>query len=216
MIEDSAQIITDKIFDLIDLNGQSVLEVGCGNGRITSLLVGKPRNLVAIDTNQDDITKAKIAASDADVRLGSGEDLEFSGNSFDVVLFTLSLHHQKSALALNEAKRVLKSKGSVIIIEPVISGEVEKVFSFIDNEDSKILDAQKAIQESGIKIKHSEAFSAKWYFSDKEDLANSLFSYYGFPVNLKTFQKISDHLGMKVDDQPIILKDELIIYLLSK
>ena len=37
----------------------SFLEVGCGNGRITSLLVGKPQKLIGIDPDAEKIKEAR-------------------------------------------------------------------------------------------------------------------------------------------------------------
>ena len=49
MHDNSDRKIADKISQFTHLNDKHVLEVGCGNGRITSLLAGKPKLLVAID-----------------------------------------------------------------------------------------------------------------------------------------------------------------------
>ena len=100
---------------LVDVSGKEVLEIGCGDGRITSQLMGKTKSLVAIDPDLESIAEATIHARGSDVRIGSGEHLEFPSACFDVILFTLSLHHQDSRLALREAERVLRDQGRVLM-----------------------------------------------------------------------------------------------------
>ncbi len=211
MHNDSDIKIADKIFQFADLNNKHVLEVGCGDGRITSLLVGKPKVLIAIDPYVMNIRKAQQQVSGVHFRIGSGENLDFSNDIFDFVIFTLSLHHQDSDVALHEAQRVLKSGGTILIIEPVIDGEVEQVFAVVHNENQEKLVAQQSIQKSGLIIERSEIFYAKWFFDNKEDLCHSIFDYYDKPFNSETAEKIYGLIGPKSENQPIELLDIMVI-----
>jgi 2-polyprenyl-3-methyl-5-hydroxy-6-metoxy-1,4-benzoquinol methylase len=47
------------LFNLADLNGQRVLEIGCGDGRLTWRYAGKAKHVTAIDPFADAITRAK-------------------------------------------------------------------------------------------------------------------------------------------------------------
>ena len=38
-----------KIEEFIELNGKTLLEIGCGDGRLTALLAGKANAITAID-----------------------------------------------------------------------------------------------------------------------------------------------------------------------
>jgi ubiquinone/menaquinone biosynthesis C-methylase UbiE len=103
--------IVDKIFKYADLENKQVLEVGCGDGRISSLMIGKAGKLIAVDPDEEKIRAAGKVIPNAEFPIGSGENLEFSEGCFDIVIFTLSLHHQDSNAALREAKRVRKEEG---------------------------------------------------------------------------------------------------------
>ena len=59
MKTDSDQRIAEKIFQIIDLKDKRVLEVGCGNGRISSLLAPRAEKLIAIDPDKLKIEAAK-------------------------------------------------------------------------------------------------------------------------------------------------------------
>ena len=90
MHDDKATAI--EIDNLVSLENKKVLEIGCGNGRVTAYLVHKPQQLVAIDP---DVARLQIA-NDQFVSVmfvaGEGERLPFDAHTFDVILFTLSLH----------------------------------------------------------------------------------------------------------------------------
>ena len=50
---------SQALFNLVDFKGQSVLEIGCGDGRLTWLYAGKAAHVVAIDPFEEGITQAK-------------------------------------------------------------------------------------------------------------------------------------------------------------
>ncbi|QTA90090.1 class I SAM-dependent methyltransferase [Desulfonema magnum] len=216
MKTDSDQRIAEKILQVADLENKQVLEIGCGDGRITSLMVGKPKQLTAIEPDAEKIREARKKVSGADFRIGSGENLKFPDKCFDLVIFTLSLHHQNSKLAIREAGRVVKDSCNILIIEPVNEGEVERIFAFLRNEDQATLEVQKSISESGLNLEHSEVFHAKWIFENKQDLYQSLFEYYDMSFDADTVLQISDLMGAKLDTCPIVLQDIMIIQSLKK
>jgi len=47
------------LFDLADFNGQRVLEIGCGDGRLTWRYADRAAHVTAIDAFADGITRAK-------------------------------------------------------------------------------------------------------------------------------------------------------------
>ena len=113
-----------KIRQHLALDGKNVLEVGCGDGRVSVMLAPLVRSLVAIDPDEIRLTKARRKVSGVDFRPGSGENLEFSDDTFDIVAFTFSLHHPTRTMALSEERRVLTQGGKALILEPAIEGEM--------------------------------------------------------------------------------------------
>lgn len=216
MHDNSDIIIAEKIFSFTDLRNKRVLEIGCGNGRITSLLVGKPAVLMAIDPDEKEIREARKKVPWADFIVGTGENLAFSDGFFDRVIFTLSLHHQDSELALQESRRVLKDTGEILVIEPMVDGEVERVFAIVHNENRAKADAQRAILKSGLFVVQWEVFYANWFFDKKEDLSEYIFNYYGLPVDAILAGKIFACLGGQEPKRPIKLSDKMIIHALRR
>jgi len=94
--------------------GAEVLDVGCGNGFIAhhlSAILGT--SVVGIDVGHT--TEAPI-----DFRLFDGKQFPMADNSVDAVLFCYVLHHAQDIHAmLNEARRVLRGGGQVVIYEDI-------------------------------------------------------------------------------------------------
>ncbi|BBO74292.1 hypothetical protein DSCW_17090 [Desulfosarcina widdelii] len=216
MKEYSGQKIYENIVKYSELKNKKVLEIGCGTGRISALLSKETKLLVAIDPDENAIEIARDNIPGVDFSVGSGEKLNFADNFFDGVIFTLSLHHQNCRKALREAARVLKKSGNILVIEPVIEGEIERVFAFLHNENNEKILAQQAIMNSDLSIVTSEFFTAKWIFKNEDDLFESIFDYYDMAFDSDVVLKISNFLGEKIKSAPIVLVDKMIIQLLKK
>ena len=124
-----------KIEEFVDLSGREMLEIGCGDGRLSSLLADKVKHLTAIDPDQAMINQACKEISAVDFRVGYGEKLDFNDRSYDIVLFSYSLHHQDCVQALDEAKRVVRDNGSILIIEPSAEGEYTHLVSIFQEDE---------------------------------------------------------------------------------
>ena len=77
------------------LPGATVLEIGCGNGKLTWQYAGLPALLVGIDPKATDLHEAmrKQSASPPNVHFTQavGEALPFPPRYFDLVIFASSL-----------------------------------------------------------------------------------------------------------------------------
>ena len=202
----------------VDLHDQKVLEIGCGEGRVSILLDPKAREYVAIDPDTDSIMKATAAKSKVDFRIGSGEALEFEDASFQVVLFTLSLHHQDSRLALEEAHRVLIENGQLVVLEPAVDGEFQQFFHLFEDETDALVEASDMIARSDFELHNRETFHNVMTFRDQDELCS-------YPFDRKTIhpddrdrilEKLQQLQGPITDGQPIRLHDNIHIFALRK
>ena len=88
---------TDARFDLVDVEGREVLEIGCGDGRLTRRYADRAAHVTAIDPFEDAIERAKerIRATDLpiDFRHVAFEDFAAASDAdgFDVGLLSWSL-----------------------------------------------------------------------------------------------------------------------------
>ncbi len=81
---------------LVSLSRKRVLEIGCGDGRLTWGLAERAGSVVAIDPDRQEITRARRALprglrDRVRFEVGWGESLRFLDGEFDVVVFSWSL-----------------------------------------------------------------------------------------------------------------------------
>ena len=81
---------------LVDLRGLDVLEVGCGEGRLTFELAGDARSWLATDPSAEYVAAARRAvpaALEDRVRfaVAGGAEVESDAAEFDLVFFSWSL-----------------------------------------------------------------------------------------------------------------------------
>ncbi|BBO73223.1 hypothetical protein DSCW_06400 [Desulfosarcina widdelii] len=206
------------IQDFVVLQKQKVLEIGCGEGRMSKFLSHETQRYIAIDPDEKSIEKAKSKNLNIDFRIGTGEALEFEDSSFPIIIFTLSLHHQKSHLALKEAYRVLTEKGHLIILEPLANGEFTQFFNLFEDESESIQDALNSIENCDFKIERKEVFYTVMSFNNLDELINYPFGRKKIKKEdtgriIKTLQQLR---GSLTNVNPIHLYDDSQLFLLRK
>jgi ubiquinone/menaquinone biosynthesis C-methylase UbiE len=79
-----------------DFRGRRVLELGCGDGRLTVSIARDAAHVLAIDPDADVVARARRSlppelADRVAYRVASGKALEIEPHSFDLVVFSWSL-----------------------------------------------------------------------------------------------------------------------------
>jgi ubiquinone/menaquinone biosynthesis C-methylase UbiE len=203
-----------KIAEFVELSGREMLEIGCGNGRLSSLLANKVKSLTAIDPDETMINLAGKEISGVDFRVGYGEKLEFNDESFDIVLFSYSLHHQDYVKALEEAKRVLRDNGSILIIEPSTEGEYTQfVCIFQEDEIDRLSATLSYIKSDKFDIGREEAYFVNYHFKDDKELFYYFMDSYMGESNAGAMEKMKTILGSKKSARPIVIRDKVNIIL---
>lgn len=129
----------------VALKVKVVLEIGCGTGVRSVMMAKKGALVTAIEPNGNDLKVAKEQnAMDAIVyKKGQAQKLDFPSKHFDVVVFTLSLHHvpfAKMQKAIQEGIRVLKPGGYIVFFEPMFKGalfDTESLFGTYDGDERR-------------------------------------------------------------------------------
>src|SRR5665647_134456 len=110
-----------RVFDQLEMKllEMSALEVGCGGGILTEEIAKMGFITTGIDPSEQSLTNAKKHAKDNNLKInyekGTGENLPFQNNSFDVVFCCDVLEHVYDLpKVISEISRVLKNEGIFI------------------------------------------------------------------------------------------------------
>ena len=140
-----------------DIEGGSLLDIGCGAGHHTKNLSLKGFEVTGVDISINGLLQAKAIAESNNVKpdfvLGDSENLPFADQSYDVVLCSLVLHH------FPNRKRILKeiarvSRRYIVAFEVNAYDPISFLRFNIINPTigiSKITRNQRAISPAGLK-----------------------------------------------------------------
>lgn len=93
---DPEGVETGLIHQLVAFRGRRVLELGCGDGRLTWRYARQAGWVVAVDAEEEEVRRARAAIPEVLARkvsllVGEIGRLGFRGRSFDVAVFSYSL-----------------------------------------------------------------------------------------------------------------------------
>lgn len=180
------------------IGNESVLDVGCGDGRITSELASKLKygSVVGIDSSPSMIKFAsKVSSGDKynlSFLVGNAENINYH-EKFDVVVSFACLHWVQDQLRfLTGAKNALKKNGTIIITlypkHPFIWEAIEETANnpfwrkyFYGYENPHICYDVRRYEElsleAGLSIKHLKEQEPVAYFKSKGDMGAFLRSW---------------------------------------
>jgi 2-polyprenyl-3-methyl-5-hydroxy-6-metoxy-1,4-benzoquinol methylase len=92
-VPDVFDVEDGRIEALVDLGGARILEVGCGEGRLTGFAASRAAGVYAFDPNAERVEVARAAVDTDRVRFGvhGAEALDVERETFDVALCGWSL-----------------------------------------------------------------------------------------------------------------------------
>jgi SAM-dependent methyltransferase len=97
-------------------HGQGVLDVGCGPGALTAVLIQRlgAGQVSAVDPSESFVRATRRRCPEAEVQSGVAEDLPYPDGAFDAALAQLVVHFMQDPVAgLREMARVTKDGGVV-------------------------------------------------------------------------------------------------------
>ena len=93
---DPEEAETKVIHELVDFGGKDVLEVGCGDGRMTRRFAGETATVLAFDPKETEIATAKEQTPDTlrskvSFRVADISTIDLPKNAYDVAIISWSL-----------------------------------------------------------------------------------------------------------------------------
>jgi ubiquinone/menaquinone biosynthesis C-methylase UbiE len=198
------------------VEGREILEIGCGDGRLSFRLAKAAKKLIALDPDPEKIKIAKTRtpadlAAKIRFEVGRGEKLGFATHSFDIVVYSLSFHHvERQYDALVEARRVLRPDGTLLIYEPLADGQMQRLFLLFEKEADALAEVYETIEKAGplFSSLKKTCFSIDWTFRDSADLMDYFSKAYGEKAVMEQKDAILSIAGMP----PLVLEDRLVLF----
>lgn len=224
MIQDATNQQIKNIQALFPLAGKTVLEVGCGKGRVTRDLAKSAALVIAADPDTSAIKAArqKLASQNVEFIHSSEGIPPLPELSIDVVIYTLSLHHVPSdqmQASLLKAGTLLKPGGTILILEPADGGtfnEAKSRFKAGSGDEELLKNAAfQAIRTlPGWSLTEKHNFMTEFWFDGEDDFfSNKLPRFGAAPYQqqqeIRAFLQQHDHNGK------IILTAERCLYRLQ-
>jgi len=127
-------LFLEMILSEVDPEGgaTSLLDIGCGDGTLSAALQQRIRSVVGVDVDANAIIEARThCRENAGLKflLGNVEDLTATISpceQFDCVVAIFSLHHVNVDLVLEQARRLVRIGGRLLVID--IFADVKKSF----------------------------------------------------------------------------------------
>ncbi len=106
----------DEVVEFLEGCTGSLLDMGCGNGRHTSIAREMGLDAVGLDASRN-LLKIASEKMDSDFVRGDVKEPPFQDGSFDNVIYVAAIHHlsEGSGKSLREVRRVLKEGGRVLV-----------------------------------------------------------------------------------------------------
>jgi len=101
-------------------DGDTILDVACGNGRLLNMLAGTARvSGYGIDVSEEMVRVAAVENPQLRFVVGTADQMPFDDGMFDLVTVCCAFHHfTRPQKFMAESFRILKPGGRLLIAEP--------------------------------------------------------------------------------------------------
>ncbi|MCK4503295.1 MAG: class I SAM-dependent methyltransferase [Desulfuromonadales bacterium] len=207
------------------LTGATILEIGCGSGRMTVDMAKLAAQMVATDLDAAVLEQAKKNITATNVEFIHTPDgiPDLAKKFVDIVIYTLSLHHipmDMMTTHLQHAGSLLRDNGKIVVVEPGDSGtflEAKQRFGAGSGDETTEKQAAIAAMKNldGWVLHPTHNFFVDFLFTDNTDFfTNKLPNYQNLPA--EEIVELEDFLHHHTTSRGIILTSERYLNLLTK
>jgi len=144
----------DVLGQMVNLSNQAIIELGCGNARLSRSLLERYPNCKVTGLEVDAIQHAKnIFQPQHGIEFveAGAQNVPFPDGTFDLALMLKSLHHVPIHLmdqGLEEVARVLRTGSLFYVSEPIYSGALNDIVRLYNDEGIVRSAAQMALDRA--------------------------------------------------------------------
>lgn len=217
MLRDPDNIERRFLHNLLGPNAGKVLEIGCGDGRLTKDISPFSSSVFALDPDPASLKKARrLQGNGISLILGSGDHVPLADRSVDTVVFSLSLHHHPDPVyALSQARRVLREGGRILVMEPDSGSPFNRCFKLVHNEDEAYEKAAEAINNCSADVVDQGIFTTTTKYDDFSEMVEHLYSYVDSDPVRSQVEAMENTLGSTAKDRPLLLEESTRWWLLA-
>ncbi|MBU2524201.1 class I SAM-dependent methyltransferase [Patescibacteria group bacterium] len=167
--------------------GDKILDVGCGNGRISQLFPSPDYDYTGVDNAENFIAIAKKLHNEAEFIVADIQDLPFKNKKFDHVFNIAVLHHlpdeESRSRGLKEMNRVLKDGGHLYLMVWNLL-EQKKYAQEVKNAKERAKNSDKSIATSprDLIIPWGDQKLPRYYYAFKQEELIGLVKKAGFDI----------------------------------
>ena len=175
----------DLLAELVPLQEQRIIELGCGNARLVRALIERfaGSQVVGLEVDAKQHAKNLEAPEPRLLFMAAGaEAVPFPDASFDGAMMLKSLHHVPMPAmdaALKEVARVVKPGGWLYVSEPMFAGAFNEIARLYNDEEVVRAAAQAALDRAlaagGLwSAEHEQRFAQPSHFKNWDDFAERM------------------------------------------
>jgi ubiquinone/menaquinone biosynthesis C-methylase UbiE len=186
-----ANLMDSLYFRGIFFDGKKVVDIGCGTGALTRKIAMRKADVIGVDISKELLQHAIALNGLKNHKIpyvhGTSEDTGLPDSQFDMVTVMRAWHWFDREKTMQEIKRILKEKGTLIVIDSgfhVGPPVVEKTFQVLSNYVSGGLKTAGSKANSKQRI---NGFPVEW-FDEWQKNGFELRDFYKINYNL-TFTK---------------------------
>lgn len=207
------------------LKGATILEIGCGNGRITADMAQLAKQIVATDLDAASLTQARKNVNMNNIDFIHTPDgfPALPIKSFDIAIYTLSLHHiqpHKMVDNLLHIGKLLNDNGKIVVVEPGDSGsflEVKQRYGAGSGDETAEKQAAVAAMNllPGWKLSRTHKFYVDFQFTDKADFFTNKLPNYE-TLSAAKLKELEIFLQQNTTSRGIVLNSERYLNLITR
>lgn len=192
------------LMNIDQLAGKRVLEIGCGMGMHSELMLRAGAKLTSIDISPTSIMatnkRLELKQLSGDVRQMDAEHLDFANDEFDLVWSWGVIHHSaRTGQVLKQIDRVLKPGGKAKIMVYALDG----MSAYITMMRRYALGFWTGKQIDDLLWKDADGFTARFYTKDNwSDLLGIFFE----DIEIRLFGQDADAIPLPRQIRPLALK----------